>query len=1324
MNRQRSVLPLCTLSILFGLQIFPLFGQSIPDRITSTIDDQVRVRLMGNVHPLARPEYETGAVPPERRMERMILTLGTEAARESAIDQLVAEQQDPHSARYHRWLTPEEFGKEFGVSEHDLAQIAGWLRSHGLTVEEVARGRRSLEFSGTAEQVEEAFHTQMRVYNVGGEVHDANATDPEIPKALAGVVRGVVALHDFQSKPAHTAVKPGPLPQANATNGQHYVAPADFATIYDLAPLYQNSITGTGQSVAVVARCNIHLSDVQTFRSNFGLPVNNPTIVVNGTDPGIVSNDEETEADLDAEWAGAIAQNATVRFVVSASTNTSDGVMLSAQYIVNNNLAPVMTLSFGLCESAQGAAGNSFINSLWQQAAAEGITVLVAAGDSGAAGCDAPSANTATQGPAVNGLCSTPYDVCVGGTEFNDSSNPSAYWSAQNGTGMASALSYIPETVWNESGGVTGGSQLWAGGGGVSTVYAKPSWQAGPGVPADGMRDVPDVSLTAAGHDGYLIYQNGGLNAVGGTSAATPSFASLMALAVQKTGGRLGNPNPALYSMATSQASGGAAVFHDTTIGNNSVPGVTGFTAGVGYDEASGLGSVDAVQLINNWGGTSSPSLQVSLSSPSISLADGASAGVTVTVGVSGGFSSAVVLSATGLPAGVTAGFSNATLTAPGSGTSTLTLSVGSQVAPGSYPVEVTANGGSVTENAALTLIVTHTGSFTLGLSGSSVSVTQGGAGSVLATVTVAGGFSAAVALTVAGLPTGATAIPTPASFAAPGSGSSTLMLGANAQTAAGSYPVTVTATGGGVTQNASFTLTVTPAGSFALALSVPAMNVAPGASGSVQETVTASGGFNASVTLTVAGLPTGVTATPGYAVLSAPGSGTNMLSLSAGAQTAPGSYPIQVSATGGGITQSATLSLTVTSGRSFTLSGAAGSMTVIQGASATLGLSVGVSGGFSSKVTLSVSGQPSGMTTKLSATSFNTPGSGSSMLTVSTTAQTAAGSYTLSVTATGGGLTSVFPVTVTVAPPAGLTVAASAPASVAQGGTTAVTVTVNGTNNFNATVALSVSGLPGGMTASFSPSILTAPGSGTSTLTLTSGLTVALGTRSITITAKGGGVTQTTGLQVTVTPLPGFTLTESATSASIIQGTSAMITLTVTGAAAFNSTVAMTASGLPSGVTASFSPSSLAAPGSGTSVLTLSASPSAPVGNHTITITAKGGNVTESVTILLSVTLPPSFTLSESVTSATVARGSSTAVGITLTETGGFNAPVTLTVSGMPSGVTVSFSPVTTSGPGVYKLTVNLAAASTTAVGSSTVILAATGGGITHAVTYALKVK
>jgi len=336
----------------------------------------------------------------------------------------------------------------------------------------------------------------------------------------------------------------------------------------------------------------LSLSDVSSFRSTFGLPSNNPAVIVNGTNPGMVSTDEETEATLDVEWSGATAPKASVQFVVSASTNTSDGITLSSQYIVNHNLAPVMTLSFGNCEAAIGSAGNQFWNSLWQQAAAQGITVLVAAGDSGAAGCDSPSSTSATGGAGVNGLCSSPYSTCVGGTQFADSANPSTYWSASNSSTFASALSYIPEAGWNQSSAVGGGSDLWAGGGGVSQIYAKPYWQNVAGVPADGHRDVPDVSLTASTNDAYIIEMNGSLYPVGGTSAPTPAFGGLMSLAVQKAASRLGNANPVLYALAANQASAGTTLFHDVTSDNNSVPGQTGFSAGAGYDLVTGLGSV------------------------------------------------------------------------------------------------------------------------------------------------------------------------------------------------------------------------------------------------------------------------------------------------------------------------------------------------------------------------------------------------------------------------------------------------------------------------------------------------------------------------------------------------------------------------------------------------------------------------------------------------------------------------------------------------------------------------------------------------------------
>jgi pseudomonalisin len=577
------------------------------------------------------------------------------------------------------------------------------LQGHGMEVEEVTAGRRSIIFSGTAARVQAAFHTQIHVYKIGDEVHHANVKDPEIPAALVQVVGGVVSLHDFHSEAMHGLVRK-PSPEFSS-GGAYYLAPADFATIYDLGPLYQQGIAGSGQSVAIVARSNIKLADARQFRAFFGLPANDPQIIINGADPGIWNSNEETEADLDVEWSGAVARNATIKFVVSKSTNSSDGVDLSAQYIVNHNLAAVMSTSFGLCEAALGSSGNGFLNSLWQQAAAEGITVFVSSGDSGAAGCDSASASTATHGRAVNGLCSTPYSVCVGGTELNDVSNPTLYWAASNSAGtQASALSYIPEVAWDASG---PGYGLWASGGGASTVYAKPSWQAGTGVPADGKRDVPDVALTSAGHDGYIIYQNGGLYVVGGTSAASPSFAGVMALVVQNTAARQGNANLAFYSLAAKQRAGGAAVFHDIAIGNNSVPGQPGFNATVGYDEATGLGSIDGSVLVNHWGDAATvPAFHATVSANSLSVTGGSKSSVTLNVTVSGGFNAAVTFSITGLPSGVSAAFTPASLPAPGSGSSVVKLTATTTAKAGTYSATVSATSGSTKQQMPLSVTI------------------------------------------------------------------------------------------------------------------------------------------------------------------------------------------------------------------------------------------------------------------------------------------------------------------------------------------------------------------------------------------------------------------------------------------------------------------------------------------------------------------------------------------------------------------------------------------------------------------------------------------
>jgi pseudomonalisin len=690
----------------------PRFAQPpfvlVRDRITRFIDDEQTVTLRGNVHPLAIARYDTGVVAPDFPMEHMLLTLLPDTAQQEALNRLIDAQHDPESPGYHQWLTPEQYGERFGISDADTAQLVGWLQGHGMEVEEVTAGRRSIVFSGTAAQVQSAFHTQIHTYKIGDEVHHANAKDPEIPAALAQVVGGVVSLHDFRSEPMHSFVRKS---SPDFTSGSsHYLAPADFAIIYDLVPLYQQAINGNGQSVAVVARSNIHITDARQFRTFFGLPANDPQIIVNGTDPGVLNSGEETEADLDVEWSGAVARNATIKFVVSKSTNSTDGTDLSAQYIVNHNLAPVMSTSFSLCEAALGSSGNSFFNNLWQQAAAQGMTVFVSSGDSGAAGCDSASAPMATDGPGVNGLCSTPYSVCVGGTEFNDVSNPSLDWSSSNASGtQASAVSYIPEVVWNESG---PGEGLWASGGGASSIYAKPFWQAGTGVPADGKRDVPDVCLTAAGHDGYLIYMNGALYVVGGTSASSPSFAGVMALVVQHTVARQGNANTAFYSLASKQRVGGASVFHDITSGNNSVPGQTGFSATKGYDQATGLGSIDASVLVNHWSDASIvPTFQATPSANSLSVTAGSNRSITLNVTVSGGFNAAVAFSVTGLPLGVSAAFTPAALSAPGSGSSVLKLAATSRVPAGIYSVTVSATSGSTKQRMRLAVTCIRPGS-------------------------------------------------------------------------------------------------------------------------------------------------------------------------------------------------------------------------------------------------------------------------------------------------------------------------------------------------------------------------------------------------------------------------------------------------------------------------------------------------------------------------------------------------------------------------------------------------------------------------------------
>lgn len=575
-----------------------VFSQPSLARNTLHVDESQVVTLEGNVNPLARPQFEDGVVNSEMRLDRMLLQLKPSNSQQAALDELVEAQQDPASPQYHQWLSPADFGARFGASQPDLALVISWLAAHGFEVDEISSGRRLVVFSGSAGQVSDSFHTELHRYRIDGEMHIANAQDPQIPAALAGVVRGVVSLHDFR-RSAQTRVLQAASSQPEYTAGSwHSLYPADFATIYDLNSLYGDAIAGAGSTIAVVGRSDIELSDVAAFRADAGLLANAPQVILDGTDPGLVAGDQ-AESTLDVEWSGAVAPSANIKLVEAASTATTDGVDLAAAYIVNHAIAPVVSLSYGSCEQQMGTAELAFYNDLWEQAASEGISVFVSSGDAGAAGCSLGSNNAGTAA-AVSGLCSSPYATCVGGTEFNEGSNAARYWSAANSASDGSALGYIPEVVWNESA-ANGGTGLWATGGGASTLYAQPAWQAemaGAGA-ANGMRAVPDVALTAAGHDGYFGVENGMQWVASGTSLTAPAFAGLMALVIEKQhGASQGNANPMLYQLA----SGDHHPFHVTQLGNNNVPGVDGFTAsGNPYNLATGLGSVDGALMVNAW---------------------------------------------------------------------------------------------------------------------------------------------------------------------------------------------------------------------------------------------------------------------------------------------------------------------------------------------------------------------------------------------------------------------------------------------------------------------------------------------------------------------------------------------------------------------------------------------------------------------------------------------------------------------------------------------------------------------------------------------------
>ncbi|HEY2547843.1 MAG TPA: protease pro-enzyme activation domain-containing protein, partial [Candidatus Acidoferrum sp.] len=799
----------------------------VPARITQAIDETQRVTLKGNVHPLVRSAFDQGAVADSLPMNRILLVLRRSMEQGSALMQLMVDQQNTNSPNYHKWLTPEQFGAQFGPSDADIQTVTSWLQSHGFQVAKVSKGKLAIEFSGTAAQVKAAFHTEIHRFLLNGEIHLANASDPQIPLALAPVVHGLAPLNNFRPKPQHRVAgefaKTMGSSQAEPVNPEltipgppplYPLGPTDFATIYNVLPLWNlaTPIDGTGQSIAVIGVSNINLQDVQDFRTEFGLPTaaaaNTPIVVIDGADPGIINDGSETEALLDTEWSGAVAKGAQIHLVTAADTDIASGLLLAIFNVIDNNSDPVMSLSFGDCEANEGSNNLNLWEPLWEQAAAQGITVTVSTGDNGSAGCDndmAAAPNPAQFGLAVSGFASTPFNVAVGGTDFNDAGTQSTYFNSTNAAGtLASAIGYIPESTWNDSctnaafgtnpetncnstaaanaaavvtvGGSGGASNCATqnASNGCAAGYPKPAYQSFTGLtgmPADGTRDLPDVSLFASdgfNKSAYVVCEADAVSspscsgntfnflAVGGTSAPTPSFAGIMALVNQSEvaagrSGRQGNANFVLYKLAQMQDSAATAcnsvatplpaaacTFNDITAGTIAMPcakgslncnpttgsdtvGVlSGFSATAGYDLATGLGSVNAQNLVDNWGKGVSAFTPTSVSltlSPTTGITAGQSVNVSIKVTPSGATGDAALVSNAATGEGVD-GF---TLVSGGTVSSTTT-----QLTGGTYQVTARYGGDGTfapSVSSPITVTVGKAGSTTTG----SVLVSLGG---------------------------------------------------------------------------------------------------------------------------------------------------------------------------------------------------------------------------------------------------------------------------------------------------------------------------------------------------------------------------------------------------------------------------------------------------------------------------------------------------------------------------------------------------------------------------------------------------------------------
>jgi len=768
-----------------ALAAFPLSAQSVAPRIVSEIRDSELTTLKGTQHPLAQTQFEAGRMPSDTKLNGVSLVISRTAVQEADLEALLAAQQDPASPLYHQWLTPDQFAARFGVAEADLAKVKSWLERQGFSVDSVARSRNMVRFSGTARQVEGAFSTEMHYFNVEGTRHFAPSTDLSVPAALSSVVLGVGNLNDFRLRPMH--ITPTlPAYTSSQTRSVHF-APGDIAVAYDIKPIYKAGYDGTGQSIAIVGQSAILTSDIENFQSAAGLTTKTPTLViVPGSGSSTIYTGDESESDIDLEWSGAVAPGASLLFVYTGD-NLNTGVFDSIAYAVDEDLAPIISISYGACESEFSSTTILPYEATGKQAAAQGQTIIASSGDSGSTGCYGFTSLTTAQQKAlaVDYPASSAYVTAAGGTEASQADSAyltsgSAYWEAASGSDLTtSALQWIPEVAWNDD---ALGNGLSASGGGISALISRPSWQTGTiggaSIPTGTHRLVPDIALySSPNYPGYLYCSSDStvgttqscangfrdqssryLTVAGGTSFAAPVFAGMVALLNQAKGYTSGQGllNPTLYAMAADSATY-ATAFHDTPTGSNNdctagstyCSSTAGFSTSAGYDEVTGLGSVDLANLVAAWTPASSVATLIgtttTITASSLTPALNAADTFTITVVAADGSTTPTGSVALSIDSGTAVTVSLSASSTAGTATGTYKKAFSTS---GTH--QIVAQFAQTTTLASSTGVVqvsvANTGSFTLSAPG--ITIAKGGEGSLAITVTPSGGYTGTVDIT------------------------------------------------------------------------------------------------------------------------------------------------------------------------------------------------------------------------------------------------------------------------------------------------------------------------------------------------------------------------------------------------------------------------------------------------------------------------------------------------------------------------------------------------------------------------------------------------